>query len=65
MEDNKSCFGIIVGFLLFAIIGNLLFKAIESLGNSIGIMIMTVLGIVFIGFIIMCIRGMKKEKGED
>ena len=65
MKDNKGCIKVLIGFILFVAIGNLLFKGILKLGNYPAIILMTILGVVFIGFVIMCVLGMKKEKGED
>lgn len=65
MEDNKGCIKAIVGLVVFVAIGELLFKTIELVNDYLAIILMTILGVVFLGFIVMCTKGMKKEKGED
>lgn len=65
MKENKGCVATIIVVSVFVVIGKLLFKAIESIGEYLAIILMTSLGIIFLGFVIMCIRGMEKEKGED
>ena len=64
-NDIKGCALVIIGFLLFAFIGKLLYYIIEKWGNVLSWIIMAAIFIPFIGFIIMCIRGMKKEEDED
>ena len=66
MDDNvKGCLTVVAVIAVFILAGNLLTSMIEKAGDIITWLIIIAIFIPFIGFVIMCIRGMKKEEEED
>lgn len=64
-DDVKGCLTVVAVIAVFIIAGNLLTFVIERAENVIAWLIMAAIFVPFIGFVIMCIRGMKKEEEED
>lgn len=64
-NDVKGCLAVIAVIAVFVLAGNLLTFIIEKAGDIITWLIIIAIFIPFIGFVIMCIRGMKKEEEED
>jgi cobalamin synthase len=64
-DDVKGCLTVVAVIVVFILAGNLLTSMIERAGNVIAWLIRAAIFIPFIGFVIVCIRGMKKEEEED